>query len=348
MHQIKLDGNTISKIVYVMAKPLPDLSDPHWDNHLVQLLVDTTVAIARLDERFSASFIASPWTQRASWSGYARALEAQGMEVEEIDIFGRECGVPLPFRAPIATVGDPLAALPAWRARFAGNARRHWAEDLGLTFDPPAGWGDRPALLRALELQARRTRSVGPSVWLDLPLLLQRLGITRALLPNLVAGDKALRLAPHDRGILPRFLRGLQAAAADGLTQLNALERDRQRAASVLADCLRPGKLAALAALLPLRPVLSPTRVAADLAVTISGAGKLLQRAESQGLVVEVRRRHNWRLYLPPDLAVRFGFIAPPRGRPPSPPPASKDLEAILAQFDAEMLKFEQVLDKPT
>lgn len=329
-----------------MSKPLPDLSDPSWDTALVQLLVGANAAIARLDERISASFIASPWTQRASWSGYARALAAQGMEIEEIDIFARECGVPLPFRTPIATVSDPLAALPAWQARFADNGRRHWAEDLGLTFDPPGGWSDRPALLRALELQARRTRSVGPSVWLDLPLLLQRLGITRALLPNLVAGDKALRLAPHDRGILPRFLRGLQAAAADGLAQLDALERDRRRAASVLADCLRPGKLAALAALLPLRPVLSPTRIAADLALTISGAGKLLQRARSQGLVVEVRHRHNWRLYLPPDLAVRFGFIAAPRGRPASPPPASQDLEAILTRFDAEMLKFEQLLDR--
>lgn len=327
-----------------MHKAIPDLSDPCWNTDLVCLLTQAATTIARLDERICATPVATPWTLRASWTGYSRALQLQGAEIEEIDIFSHESGVPLPFRVPITTVTDPYSALPLWQARFGSNRRRHWTDGLAASFSPPADWARRPALLRALELtaqEARTTENLEP--WLDFPLLLQRLGITRSLLPNLVAGDKALRLAPRDEGIIPRYLRALSSAAADGLATLDSMERARLRSAAALASLRRPGRLTSLAAMLMHRPVLSPTGVSAELAMTISGAGKLLQRAEELELVSEVRQRHNWRIYLSQDLALRFGFIAPRRGRPTARPAASEQLDSLIAAFDAEMKAFDKL-----
>ncbi len=180
------------------------------------------------------------------------------------------------------------------------------------------------------------------AVWLELPLLLHRMGFTRNPLPILVAGDKAYRLAPNDPGIARRFLRKMNNAATDGLTLLDAMEVDRLRFGQAIAEARRPGSLPLLAALLTSHPVASPTRVAEELGLTISGAGKLLKRAASLGLVVEAEARHNWQLYMPCDLAVRFGFRAAPRGRPASPPPNSQKIDEALASFDAELAAFEE------
>lgn len=340
----KLDWMIHFGIVYRMNAVLPDLSNPSWTTELVQLLVGAMDEIIRLDERVSASSLAAPWSLRASWSGYARALQAQGAEIEEIDIFSHECGIPLPSREPIFTLTDPFAALPAWRAGFVYNGRRHWTDGLEFAFSPPQGWANRPALLRALDLTARQARAIGTAdAWLGLPLLLQRLGVTRNLLPNLVVGDKAIRLAPRDSRIISRYFRALRLAASDGLAVIESMERDRLQAAAALAQSFRPGNLMALSALRMHLPVLSPTRVAAELGLTLSGAGKLLARAQELGLIVQAQPRHNWRVYLNPDLAVRFGFAPTPRGRPPSPPPVTQELDSMLAAFDAEMAEFEKL-----
>jgi hypothetical protein len=330
-----------------MKRPLPDLSDLAWTNSIAQLMLRTGMAIAVLDARISVSPVRSAWTVRASWSGYARALAAQGEEFDEIDIFGRACGVPLPGRPCLATTQDPFAALAGWQARFGENALQHWTDPLTFPFDPPEDWGERPALLRALELLARWARH-DPFLrpWLELPLLLQRLGLTRTLLPNLVAGDKTLRRSPRDREVIvSRLLRGLRVAAEDGLGALDAMERDRQRAANAIGSQHRPGKLGTLCALMSTNPVLSPTVVAQRLALTISGAGKLLERAAALGLCHEVSGRQAWRLYLTPDLAVRFGFRSNQRGRPPALPAMAKgSLDAALAAFDVEMAALETEL----
>lgn len=89
-----------------MNASCPDLSDPRWTDNLVRALVEASAQIARLDERISASLLASSWRLRASWIGYAEAIAAEGNEIEEIDIFGQQCGVPLPFRATMATTAD--------------------------------------------------------------------------------------------------------------------------------------------------------------------------------------------------------------------------------------------------
>lgn len=329
-----------------MPHAISDLSQPQWDTSLVQLLVDTSTAIARLDERISASSVTAAWQLRASWSGYGRAFEAHGVEIEEIDIFSRECGVPLPSRAPISTISDPFDALISWQNRFAGNERLHWSDNLKFSFSAPPDWAERPALLRALELQARSARAdAGFSAWLELPLLLQRLGFTRALLPILVAGDKAYRIAPNDHSITRRFLRRLNAAAMDGMALLDAMEADRLRFSEAIAKAHRPGSLAALVTLLMRHPVASPTRAAQELGLSISGAGKLLKRAVGLGLLVEAEARHNWQLYLTGDLAVRFGFKSAPRGRPASRSPPSPELDTALMAFDAELAAFERRIE---
>ena len=170
-----------------------------------------------------------------------------------------------------------------------------------------------------------------------MPMLLKALGVTHTPLPCLVVADKALRLAPHDRdAIVPRYLKALARNAEAGLARLEAMEADRLRGAAVIARLRRPGALPALMALLQRRPGLRPLAVAKLLGLTISGAGKLLARAAADGLVVEISGRQAWRIYLTPDLAAAFGFVARPIGRPPAPPAAAR-LEPVLAQFDLEM-----------
>src|SRR3546814_11429635 len=57
-----------------------------------------------------------PWQRRATWTGYTTALRVQGAEIDEIDIFGRECAVNLPGRRPMPTHLDDRDALPIWRS----------------------------------------------------------------------------------------------------------------------------------------------------------------------------------------------------------------------------------------
>ncbi len=249
-------------------------------------------------------------------------------------------------RLTISTLDDPFEGFARWRDQFDGNARRHWREDLGARVLPDPTYAG-PVLLRALEA-LRQISIVDYSVdaWLAIPLLLQRMGVTTVLLSCLVAGEKRLRFdQPADEAVLRRLLKALAEAAATGLDRVDAIERDRLRAARAILAIARPGALARLAARLQARPVASPQAISAEFGISISGAGKLLVRAAEAGLVREVRGKQAWKLYLTPDLAVAFGFVAPPRGRPRADPPPllhDRPLAAMLQAFDADMAAFDR------
>lgn len=279
--------------------------------------------------------------ERASWIGFTLARQAQGAEIDEIDIFGLATGTNLAGRRPIAFAGEELSALRAWQHDVTKPSAAHWRELIPVSLDLPSGWGDRPAILRALELTAQHARADHATApWLGTPALLKALGVTRTPLPCLVIADKALRLAPRDRdAIVPRHLKAMTRAAELGLARLDGIETERLGAAHAIARARRPGKLIDLVALLERRAMLTPLAVARMFGLTISGAGKLLSRAASEGIAVEISGRQAWRAYLAPDLAIAFGFKHRPAGRPaklPTPGP----LDATLAAFDAEMAAF--------
>ena len=318
-----------------------------WSAGLAALLEQASTAIGRLDARVSAGFSVVPWQRRAAWTGYARALQLQGHEIDEIDVYSWGCALPLPGRPRLATLDDPFSGFAPWQAQFAGNARRHWREDLGALVTPDPAYAG-PKLVRALEaVHQISLANTSIEAWLALPLLFQRIGVTQALLPCLVAGEKRLRFdQPPDQAVLRRLLKALAEAAETGLERLLAVERDRLNAARAIAAAFRPGALPRLAARLQVRPVVSPHAITREFKITIGGAGKLLARAAEAGLVREVRGTQAWKLYLTPDLAVAFGFVSPQRGRPrsDSPPlPHDRDLATVLAAFDAEMAAFDHL-----
>ena len=279
--------------------------------------------------------------ERASWSGFAAARRAQGAEIEEIDVFALATGAALPQRRRLAFADDELAALTSWRIDLTKADAPHWRELTSVTVDLPFNWGERPALLRALELTAQHARADRTAAaWLGMPALLKALGVARTPLPCLVAADKALRLAPRDRdAIVTRYLKSLARSAETGLARLDGVEGERTRAAHAIASMLRPGKLLDLAVLLHRRPIVTPLGVARTLRLSLSGAGKLLSRAAHGGLVVEISGRQAWRTYLVPDLAIAYGFKRRPTGRPTT-SPVLAPLDATLAAFDAEMAAF--------
>jgi len=68
---------------------------------MVTAIAAATAAIARLDARIIVSPVAKAWSTRAAWSGYARALQLQSAEVEEIDVFSWGCDLKIPGRPPL-------------------------------------------------------------------------------------------------------------------------------------------------------------------------------------------------------------------------------------------------------
>ncbi|MBX9659115.1 MAG: hypothetical protein K2X00_11160 [Nitrospiraceae bacterium] len=329
-----------------MSTPLPDLTQPVWTAKLASALERAAASIGRLDARVSVSSVALPWQRRASWTGYTTALRAQGAEIDEIDIFGRECAVNLPGRRPLTTNLDDRHALPSWQRDLTGSDARHWRDELAIATDLPEDWNRRPALLRALEITARHARADGSiAPWLAVPTLLRSMRITQTVLPCLVIGDRALRLSSRDaQPIILRNLRSLTDHAAEGLVRLQAIEDDRLRAAEAVSNAHRPGKLIKLLALLQFVPVLSPRLVGQQLSITISGAGKLLARAADMGILVEVSGRQAWRTYMARDIAIAFGFVKRPIGRPLAPQRYVANLEPALADFDREMIEVDSIL----
>ncbi|WP_238995236.1 hypothetical protein [Sphingomonas solaris] len=313
---------------------------------MAQRIERASASIARLDARVAVSPVANAWRQRAAWSGYAASLRGQSTEIEEIDIFARECGVSIPGRISPPSMSDDAGDLTRWQADLRDHSVHHWRDDVAYSTATPDDWRNRPALLRALEMlgrHARANRSIAS--WLNLPRLLHSMEVTATPLPCLAIADKALRLTPRDgEAIVARFLRQIAKAAVTGLQRLDAMEEHRLLAATVAGNIVRPGKLLPLLALLQLRPVTSPRVVARQLELSISGAGKLLARAADAGLLVEISGRQAWKTYLVTDLAVAFGFARRSVGRPLKPPKVSEALDPSLSRFDVEMAELDAML----
>lgn len=306
-------------------------------------LEDAVRLVARLDGRISGSFMRQPWMLRAAWSGYAEALRLQGAEIDYIDIFSWGCGVPLPHRPRRTSHLDDMADFAGWVARISQRQPGAWRDALPFA---PAPAPDLPLVLRALDVMRHYARiERGAAPWLLLPVALRQLGASETVLPCLVAGAKSFRarpaLAPES---LRSALRGLATAARRGIALLDGLERDDRHAARALLAERRAGSLTPLVALTRVRPMLSPALVAERLALSLSGAGKLLDRAASLGLVREISGRATWKTYLTPDLATLFSYAPAPRGRPPiapAPMPDDAGMAALLAAFDRDMAQFD-------
>jgi hypothetical protein len=91
--------------------------------------------------------------------------------------------------------------------------------------------------------------------------------------------------------------------------------------------------------------------VASALDLSPAGAGKLLDRAASLEVLVEVSGRRSWKAYVLPDLAVSFGFRRAPLGRPRKAPPVSvqdRDLADTLDDFDRQMAEIDARLSRVT
>lgn len=333
-----------------MTRPVRPFSALSWTPGLAGIFGEAMSAIGRLDARISASPVAEAWRSRASWYGYATALRLQRYEIDEIDAFSHTTQFAIAGRKPVATAQGPFEAYPNWLLSLQQRNQRHWREGLPFSFDPPDSWSEAPRLIRALTLLdvwSRKDESL--DAWLAFPHLLARLELTETPLPCLVVGDSALRtlFGPRERQ-LKRLLTALRNSSSEGLLRLERLEKWRLSLAAVLADERRPGLLPELGRLALVRPLMSARSVSDALEITLSGAGKLLARAASKGLLVEVSGRASWRVYVTPDIGLALGMINPARGRPPSPPRPSTRLDAVLEKFDREMVAIDSILGRDT
>jgi hypothetical protein len=316
---------------------------------MVTAIAAATATIARLDARIIASPVAKPWAMRATWSGYARALQLQSAEVEEIDVFSWGCDLRIPGRPPLPSHLDLFDRFEEWRASLDDPDTLAWRDGLPTAIGDPAASAAHPPLVRALDTVrqlARIDHSIMP--WLGLPFALRDRGLTASPLPCLAGGAKAFRLKPrpNDDDWLV-MLRGLERAATIGLERLHSLERHYRDAQRTIAAEYRPGALPALLALIQYHPLLSPQSAAELLCMSIAGASKLIERAATTGLLVEITQRRSWRQFLTPDLAADFGYVRPKRGRPakePPPLPVNRDLAAVFDAFDSEMAAIDNLL----
>lgn len=326
---------------------------PEYSPSMVTAITRATAAIARLDARICVSPVAKPWTTRAAWSGYAKALQLQAAEVDEIDVFSWGCGLKIPGRPLLPSHVDLFDRFAAWDAALREADAHRWRDALPTAIGEPAGATDHPPVVRALETLRQLARiDPGITAWLGLPFALRDRGLTATPLPCLAGGAKAFRMkrTPGEDDWLAT-LRSLASAAETGLERLHGLERGYRDAQRAVAAEYRPGALPALLALIQHRPLVSPQSVAGLLAMSIGGASKLLSRAAAAGLLVEISQRRSWRLFLTTDLAVDFGFAEARRGRPrrESPPlPADRQIAQVYDDFDRQIAEINALLGKPS
>lgn len=223
--------------------PISTRFGPDYTPKMVTAIAAATATIARLDARIIASPVAKPWAMRATWSGYARALQLQSAEVEEIDVFSWGCDLRIPGRPPLPSHLDLFDRFEEWRASLDDPDTLAWRDGLPTAIGDPAASAAHPPLVRALDTVrqlARIDHSIMP--WLGLPFALRDRGLTASPLPCLAGGAKAFRLKPrpNDDDWLV-MLRGLERAATIGLERLHSLERhyrDAQRMSAAKVDVI--------------------------------------------------------------------------------------------------------------
>lgn len=335
----------------MMTLPSPARYGPDYSPKMIAAIASCTAAISRLDARICVSLVASAWTRRAAWSGYTQALQLQSAEIDEIDVFSWGCGLQIPGRPLRSTTLDLFDRFDAWASELANPNPLAWRDALPTAIGEPTVAKEHPALIRALDQLRQHARINGSALpWLSLPFALRDMGLTASALPCLTGGAKAFRLKRQpDSNDWLAVLRALEVAARVGLERLHDLERSHRDAQRAIVGQFRPGALPRLLALSAHHPLLSPQSVADRLGLSVAGASKLLERAVSARLLVEITERRSWRLFLCPDLAIEFGYVKRARGRPkteiPSPPP-SRDLVAAFDAFDAEMGEIDRLLAK--
>lgn len=326
---------------------------PVYSARMVSAITSCTAAITRLDARFCVSSVASAWSRRAAWSGYARALQLQSAEIDEIDIFSWGCRLQIPGRPLRSTNLDLFDRFPDWAAALREPDRLAWRDGLPTAIGETESAIEHPPLVRALDRVRQHARHDSTALpWLSLPFALRDKGLVTTPLPCLAGGVKAFRLK-RTIGDEDWYaaLRSLEASATANLQRLHDLERLHREAQRAIIGEFRPGKLPALLALLHHRPLLSPQSVAELLGMSVAGASKLLARGIASGLLVEITQRRTWRVFLATDLAVEFGFAAARRGRPRNeapPSPATRDLSEVFDAFDREMETIDALLRRGT
>lgn len=327
-------GISVYKRSMSSAKKL--LTDIAWTPGLAAALANASAAVATLDARVSNSLLATAWQKRAKLSGYAAALYLQNEQIDEVDVFSHFCGLRLPGRAIPETNSEPYAEFAKWEALLHDGEGRHWRQALPFTFDLPQGWEGAPKLVRSLVVLHKWTSvDMTKMAWLQGPILLQQFRVTNAVLPNLVFGNAAMRSNNSRTDVLLRqLLTDLRKVAEVGLARFDAMEDATMRFANIVAKEKRLGKLKDLGLLLLIDPLLTPRRVADYLGLTVSGAGKLLQRAAKHDIVSEVSGRGTWRAYATRDIAMALNLIEPKRGRPHKIPKSCGNIGQLVDELE--------------
>lgn len=322
--------------------PAPARFGPEYTPKMAAAIASCTAAITRLDARISVSPVASGWIRRAEWSGYARALGLQSVEIDEIEVFSWACGVHLPGWQRRSTHDDVFDRLATWEAAIGDPNRFAWREGLPTMIAEFSAAADHPPLIRALETirQLARTDS-SIDAWLGLPFAIRDQGLCNIPLPCLAGGAKAFRLK---RSLIDddwlAAIRSTRIAAQNGLAQLDRVERCYRQAAGTIAADYRPGALPKLLSASLTAPLLRPAMVASLLNMSLAGSSKLLERAASLGLLIEITERKSWRQFLVLDVAQSFGFADRKVGRPPkdvAPSLKSSEFGKLADRFDADM-----------
>lgn len=325
------------------------LFGPEYSPRLATSLAACASAISRLDARILVSSVAPAWRRRAAWAGYANALRLQSVEIDEIDVFSWGCRLKIPGRPSLSSTLDPFEDFVPWQIALDDPDPFAWRDARPIASSEPAGASEHPVLVRALE-QLRRDCRLDRSIipWLGLPFALRDAGACATPLPCLAGGVKGFRLRKAgDQSDWLGVLNSLEAAARTGLERLHDLERIYRDAQRAIVAEYRPGALPRLLALTFFQPLLGPQAVANGLGLSVAGASKLLERAASIGLLVEIVERRSWRLFLAADLAVPFGFAQPKRGRPrsePPPLPADRAIAQVFDDFDRQMEEIDALL----
>lgn len=184
-------------------------------------------------------------------------------------------------------------------------------------------WYDRLIKTKKLEEPPALSRDMVQGLFdgdgLALPSRLYQYGVTRTPLPCLTQA------------------RNLRRQSEQGLRLLTDLNKQRHRFASHLSHGKHDLRIWQVAALSLRWPALTPSSAARDLDISISGAGKLLQRAEDLGLLIETTGRHNYKLYIARDSVRELGFthLALPRdSAPPLPALMDQNFELALQKLD--------------